>query len=147
MHARLLISLAVGFLLAADAKDEKAKKDLQQLQGAWLMAKLEIDGERVPEEKLRDTRLVIKGNKYTVTIKDKKFETTLTLDPTQEPKHVDAVFADGPTKDKVHRGIYEWKGDTFRLCRNFNPDADRPTEFATSPNTGNFTVLWKREPK
>ena len=136
MKANVLALLTIGLLLTASDKDREAKKDLEKLQGTWVMAELEVEGVRVPDEKLRDTKLVIKGNKYIVTVKDKRFETTITLDPTKDPKQIDAVFADGPTKDKVHRGIYEVKGDAFHLCRGFDPETERPTEFATSPNTG-----------
>src|SRR5262245_6051015 len=147
MKTRLLTVLVVGLLLAADDKEGAAKKELEKLQGSWVMDALEIDGKQVPTEKLQGTTLVIKGDKYIVTVKDTKHETVLTLNPAKKPKEVDMVFLDGANKDKIHRGIYELEGDTFKLCRAREPDGERPTEFATSPNTGVFVVVWKRVQK
>jgi uncharacterized protein (TIGR03067 family) len=143
LPAAVLAVLLVG---AADTSND-AQKELEKLQGTWIMAALEVDGQQVPEEKLQGTKLTIKGDKYIVTVKDKSHEVVITLDPAKKPKTIDMVFADGPNKDKVHRGIYELEKDTFKLCRAREPDGERPTEFATQPNTGVFMVTWQRELK
>jgi uncharacterized protein (TIGR03067 family) len=147
MTTKALAALAAGMLLAAGGNPGGAKKDLDKLQGTWVMAAMEVDGKQVPPEKLEGTKLVVKGDKYTVMVKGTSYETIITLDPAKKPKAIDMVFTDGPNKDKVHRGIYEVEGDTFKLCRAREPDRDRPTEFGTWPDTGVFLVVWKREPK
>src|SRR5256885_15921122 len=81
----LLLVLPAAFLLAAEPADE-AKKDLEKLQGEWVMATLEVDGKPVPEEKLRGTTLTIKGDKYITHVKDTKHEVTIKLDPSKKPK-------------------------------------------------------------
>jgi uncharacterized protein (TIGR03067 family) len=140
------LGLVAGFLLVPAAHQD-AKKDLERLQGAWVMESLEIDGEQVPAEKLAGTTLTMSGNKYIVTVKGKMHETVITLDPAKKPKAIDMVFAEGPNKDKVHRGIYDLQGDTFKICRGQGPEAERPTEFATEASSGKFIVVWKRAPK
>ncbi|HXG12536.1 MAG TPA: TIGR03067 domain-containing protein [Gemmataceae bacterium] len=147
MKTKVLMVLAVGLLLAADDKEDAARKELEKLQGTWEMAALEVEGQPVPAEKLQGTTLLIKGDRYIVKVKDQTYETIITLDPTKKPKTIDMVFLDGPNKDKVHRGIYELEGDTFKLCRGLGPDRERPTEFATWPDTGVFLVVWKRQAK
>src|SRR5579872_7155 len=56
---RYLMLILPVVLLAAEPADD-GKKDLEKLQGEWVMAALEIDGKAVPEAKLRDTTLTIK---------------------------------------------------------------------------------------
>ncbi len=144
MKRMLLLVVSVALLLAAEPKDE-AKKELEKLQGEWVMASLEVDGKAVPQEKLRDTTLTIKGDKYIVSVKDTKHEVTITLDPSQKPKAIDMAFPDGGNAPKIGKGIYKIDGDTLMLCRAQMPDQTRPTEFGTWPNTGYFLVTWKRK--
>jgi uncharacterized protein (TIGR03067 family) len=140
----LLLVPVVALLIAADAKDD-AKKDLDKLQGEWVMVALEVDGKAVPEDKLKGTVLTIKGDKYITTVKDAKHEVTITLDPSKDPKHIDMAFPDGPNAPKIGKGIYKIDGDTFVLCRSQSTENPRPTEFGTWPNTGYFLVTWKRK--
>jgi uncharacterized protein (TIGR03067 family) len=142
----IALMLALMGVAAADRpRDEAAKKDLEQLQGTWTMAALEVDGKLVPEAKLKGTTLIIKGNKYIVKVRNQTHETAFQLDPTKKPKEIDMTFAEGANKDRVHKGIYALEGDTFKLCRGQQPDRERPTEFGTWPDTGIFLVTWKRQ--
>ena len=141
---RVLSVVSAALLIAALPADE-AKKDLDKLQGEWVMAALEVDGKPVPEEKLQGTRLTIRGDKYIVTVKDTKHEVTIKLDPAQKPKAIDMLFPDGTNLPKVGKGIYKLDGETFVLCRAQSTDGARPTEFGTWPNTGYFLVTWKRK--
>jgi len=136
---------ALSLLLLAGAPQDQAKKDLQRLQGTWIMVALEVDGKLVGEDKLKDTTLVIKGNKYITRVREREIETTFTLDPSKKPKAIDMVFADGDKKDKVIKGLYEIDGDTLRICRGLSPEGDRPAQFGTWPDTGIFVVTWKRQ--
>jgi uncharacterized protein (TIGR03067 family) len=140
---RLLI-LPIAFLIAAEPADE-AKKDLEKLQGEWVMAALEVDGKPVPEEKLKGTVLTIKADKYSVAVKNTKHEVTIKLDPAKKPKEIDMEFPDGTNAPKIGKGIYKLDGDTFILVRAQATDNPRPTEFGTWPNTGCFMVTWKRK--
>jgi uncharacterized protein (TIGR03067 family) len=130
-------------LLVAGDAPEAARKELAALEGTWTMVSLEVEGQEVSEDRL-GSELVIKDGKYIVTTRDVRTETRLALDPTQKPKHIDMVFAEGTNKDKPHRGIYQLEGDTLKICRSIDPEFPRPREFATSPGTGLFLVVWKR---
>ena len=72
---------------------------------------------------------------------------TITLDPSKDPKHIDMAFPDGPNAPKIGKGIYKIDGDTFTMCRAFNPGQSRPRDFATQPDTNTFLVVWKKQEK
>ncbi len=144
MKTKALFVLAAALCLAADKKDE-TKKELDRLQGTWVMDELEVNGERVPDEKIKGTTLTIKGDKYIVKTRDQTHETTFKLDPGQKPKAIDMYFPDGPELPKLSKGVYELDGDTFRLCRNQTPGEERPRQIGSFPNTNLFVVTWKRQ--
>jgi uncharacterized protein (TIGR03067 family) len=106
---------------------------------------LEVNGEEVPEKKLKGTTLVIKGDKYTVKVKDSKHEVTIKLDPTKEPRAIDMFFPDGPNLPKLSKGVYELDGDTLKICRHQTPGEDRPSQIGSWANTNLFVVTWKRK--
>jgi uncharacterized protein (TIGR03067 family) len=144
VKATATIVLAAA-LCAADKPKGDAKKELERLQGTWVMAALEVNGEEVPRKKLVGTTLVIKGDKYIVKVKDTTHETTIKLDPTKDPKAIDMYFPDGPELPKLSKGVYELDGDTLRICRRQAPGGERPTQIGSWPDTNLFVVTWKRK--
>jgi len=145
MHAQLLIVLATALAAVADKPKDQATKDLEKLQGTWVMSELEVNGALVAPEKLKGTTLVIKGDKYIVKVKDKAHQTTIKLDPSHKPKAIDMYFPAGPEAPKLSKGVYELDGDTFKLCRHQMPGQDRPTQIGSWPDTNLFVVTWKRQ--
>jgi uncharacterized protein (TIGR03067 family) len=143
---RLLTSLSFLILIAAEPADE-AKKELDKLQGDWVMTGLEIDGKELPDEKFKETTLRIKGDQYIVATGKSKYEVTIKVDPTQKPRHMDMEFPNGTCLPKVGKAIYKREGDTLIIVRAQSTDGDRPTQFGTWPDTGVFQVTWKKKPK
>jgi uncharacterized protein (TIGR03067 family) len=134
----------LSLLAGADAPKTDAAKDEEALQGTWKLDAGEADGKALPEKQLKEGKLVIKGDQYTVTLADKGTVTgTQKLDPTKKPKTIDIVDAGGPNKDKTCLGIYELKGDEFHVCF-APPGKPRPTKFATGPDSGQWMHVWKR---
>jgi uncharacterized protein (TIGR03067 family) len=141
------MSLVVSLLVGADALTQDAPKDAEALQGTWSLSAGEADGKALPKKKLKDGKLVIKGERYTVTLADLgTVKGMQTLDPAKKPKTIDIIDASGPNKDKTSLGIYELKGDEFRVV--FAPPGKaRPTKFATAPDSGQWMHVWKRVKK
>ena len=145
MKAKALFILAVALCVAADKPKPDAKKELAKLEGTWVMAGLEVEGVEVPAKKLAGTTLVIKGDKYTVKVKDTAHETTIEIDPTTDPKSIDMLFPNGTELPKRGKGVYELDGDTLKICRHQATGEDRPTQIGSWPNTNLFVVTWKRK--
>lgn len=132
--------VVVTFVVGAEAK----QKDAEALQGTWRLTAGEANGKALTEKDLKDGKLVLKDDRYTVTLAGKETVTGMQkLDPKKEPKTIDIVDASGPNKGKTSLGIYELKGDEFRVVF-VPPGKARPTKFATGPDSGQWLHVWKR---
>lgn len=135
----LLVFALVTNVGAGD--DTKANKALKKLEGTWVLVSGEQNGKELSEEVIKGAKLVIAGNKHTVTIGNDTIVGTHKVDASVKPHTIDASD-DGK---KMH-GIYEIKGDQFKVC--FAEDSkDRPKEFTGKEGSGCFVHIWKRVKK
>jgi uncharacterized protein (TIGR03067 family) len=140
-HALLLLS--VSLLIAADAKNEDAaKKELANLSGTYAMVSGESKAEKLSEEKIKDTKLVMEGDKYTAYFGGDAVKGTLKVDPTKTPKEIDAT----DSGRKTILGIYKFEKGQFTVCF-APPDKERPKEFSIKVGTGDFIHVWKKKAK
>src|SRR5690349_15701952 len=96
MTARLLAVLALGLLVAADDKDDAAKKDLKAIEGTWKAVKGEEKGQALKGDEIKGYEFVVQGDKYTLRVGGEEREQgTLKLDPTKKPKAVDIKITKG----------------------------------------------------
>jgi uncharacterized protein (TIGR03067 family) len=139
--------IAVVVLVAADARDDAAKKDLEKFQGNWQLISMERDGKKTPQEDAKKITLTIQGNKF-VLRKDAVIisEGTMTLVSTKKPKAIDETITTGPNKGKVFSAIYEIDGEHHKICF-AAPGKERPTAFSSLPGSGQLLQVWKREKK
>jgi uncharacterized protein (TIGR03067 family) len=146
-----MVSKSVGLALViclalVQPASEKAKKDLERMQGKWTMHALEINGKDVPEPKLQNTTLTVKGDEYRTRVKDMEpAGFRLKLDPSKDPPAVDMIQTQPDGTEKVIKGIYTFEKDTFKICRGLTPEQERPNQFATWPGTSYFVVTWKKQ--
>ncbi|MBA4018206.1 MAG: hypothetical protein C0483_13620 [Pirellula sp.] len=152
MKQNFILSLAVGLLVvsgvvgcqpAGEAK-KTAPDDLKNVEGAWTLVSGEVDGTAIPEQEVKNAKLTIVGDQYTVDLGEKGVKKgTQKLDATKTPKQIDAKDTEGPTVGENH-GIYEFTADgDFRVCF-AAPGKERPIAFVTKPGSGHFMHLWKR---
>jgi uncharacterized protein (TIGR03067 family) len=88
---------------------------------------------------------VIKGNQYTLNAgTGESVQGIQTVDITKSPKTIDATDGRGPNKGKTILGIYEIKGDEFKVSFSM-PGKPRPTKFTTEKDeSGQWVHIWKR---
>jgi uncharacterized protein (TIGR03067 family) len=131
-----VILLAGGFGAADDRKEATDK-----LQGEWMLVSMEISGKKVDDNKVKSSKLVIKGNEWTAP-SGPKF--TFTIDPSKSPKQLDLRSSrDG--MDMTWQGIYKIEGDTLTFCRSHGAGGERPTEF--KGGEGVVLMVFKRAEK
>jgi uncharacterized protein (TIGR03067 family) len=140
---RVVVTVAVllfGALTTADAEkpdalSKEAKKELEKLQGQWMLREGQRYGKKFEEN---DAKLIleIRGNKWFFTGQEKgEF---IAISPGTEPKCFDLKSVEEGTKGRVHEGIYKIDGDTLTICIHEGKERNRPTRFETTaeqPNT------------
>lgn len=141
LPASLLVSVGLFLVAASDGGD--AKSDLKKLEGTWKLVRAESEGQVLPEEDFKDSKLVIKGHKYDLKLGVNAITGTFKLDTTTKPKSIDAIDAERPDKGEIIRGIYEIKDDEFKVCFG-EPDAARPKQFSDKDR---IVHVWKRVKK
>jgi uncharacterized protein (TIGR03067 family) len=114
------------------------------IEGTWLPSAAELGGKKFPDEVRNTIKLVVKGDRYTVTVGKQVDKGTVKLNPKALPKALDIRGTEGPNKGKTIRAIYERHGDTLRVCYDLSGKS-RPTEFKTRAGTQLFLVTYKRK--
>jgi len=143
MLLKPFVALTLVFLFSLAARSGDAK-DGDTIQGTWLPSAAELGGKMFPDEVRKTIKLVIKGDKYTVTVGEKVDKGTVKLNPAAKPKALDITGTEGPNKGKTILAIYERNGDTLRVCYDLS-GKNRPKEFKTKEGTQLFLVTYKRE--
>jgi RNA polymerase sigma factor (sigma-70 family) len=126
---------------AAAGKDE-APKDGQKILGTWAVASCEVEGQKVPEERFKETRVTFAPEGKWTRKGDKEEEGTYKLDPAKNPKEITFTTDERGTE----LGIYKLDGDTLTICLEANGN-DRPTEFATKEGSMVNLIVFKRVKK
>ena len=115
--------------------------DLDRLQGTWNVVSLEMDGHVMPSP--GDAQIVVSGSRFQSLGMGAVYEGTVELNPRKKPKHFDLVFTAGPEQGNRAPGIYDLRGDDWKLCIAVTGQT-RPAEFATSPGSGHALEILRR---
>ena len=122
---RILLTVAVVFLVAAGAQDNDAaiKKDKGLLKGTWKFLSFETAEGKVDD--VDTATLVFESDKFEFKKGEDIKKGTYSLNPGGKPREVD-FKAD----DKEMPGIYKFEQETLILCVCMDPGQARPNEFA-----------------
>ncbi len=138
----------VGSAFAAGPQGEEAKKELQKLQGTWVMVAGEWDGKKVADEDAAKSKVTYEGNKITVVTPHQNKEPIVAelveIDTTKSPKRMTFVRKNGPSAGKTIVAIYAFDGnDLYHFA--FDPTgATVPKEPAAKEKSGHIKHTWKR---
>jgi uncharacterized protein (TIGR03067 family) len=124
---------------------EVVRQELARFQGTWQLVAAESNGEKVPEERVRQVRVTITGNTHSVRFGDQVVvhDVSFEIDPTKTPREVTDTINDGPNKGKQILGIYQLEGDTLTSCV-AQVGKERPAAFATSAGSGHTLRVFRR---
>ena len=136
-----LTALVFTSLSIHAADDDAAKAELKKFQGTWQLISAETGGKKADKATIAKIRVVIKGNKHTVTFGDDIVakEIPFTLDPSKKPKEATDTLPDG----KKIKSIYELDGDKLKSCA-APAGKDRPKEFSAKEGTGHTLRVFER---
>ncbi len=146
--AGFLVIWSVGSPFAAGVGGAEAEKELQKLQGTWVMVSGELGGKKAADEHVRQSKIVYEGNKLQIMVPNQTGETIIAevvkIDPTKNPKEMHFIRKNGPNAGKILIGIYEFEGDDqYKFA--FDPTgAMTLKDFSTKEGTGHVRNTWKR---
>jgi uncharacterized protein (TIGR03067 family) len=129
--------------------DDKAdlEKEAKKFQGTWTFESSEAGGKALSAEDLAGLVVIFEGDKHTVKKGDQVIQVgTQKFDPSKSPKAIDVTMTEGPSKGALMLGIYEFDGDTLKVCFDFQ-GKQRPTEFKSAPGSSTFLNVHKRVKK
>ena len=140
--AAILLLGSIGSPFAAEVGGEDAKKELQKLQGTWVMVSGELGGKKAVDDHVSRSKIVYEGDKIQITVPNQTPETIIAeivkIDPTKNPKEMHFIRKNGPNAGKTLIGIYEFEGDgQYKFA--FDPDRSRDPQGIRSPKTGQAT--------
>ncbi|MBU6400771.1 MAG: TIGR03067 domain-containing protein [Verrucomicrobia bacterium] len=154
----LVFTAALWFLLSRAHRDIRSaapattgrsamtraeRLELEKLQGPWKFVSLEVEGDRKPENDFGKYSVVFKGDQWIVSEGARvAAQTTVVLDPSTNPKSLDAFPP--PGKGQPIHGIYLLEGDKLTICDRGEDTGERPTEFSSEPNSGLVLIVYKR---
>ena len=118
-------------------------EELRAWEGQWQFAALEIEGQEVPAEMLRESRLLVDGDRFRVESPDGPYEGIFTIDVETDPAEIDIEFVEGPEAGQWSYGIYRLDGANLLLCLGVT-GATRPARFATSAGSGHALERLRR---
>jgi uncharacterized protein (TIGR03067 family) len=145
MRQRSLLFVTVACLIAADSPKEDVKKELESLKATWAFASFEANGQKAPDEVIKDFKLSVTGSDLTFKVGAEVKIVIKQLDGSTNPRIIDLEFKEGAQKGDVLEGIYHVEGDTLKICLHATPNINqRPTEFTGKENSNQILIVFKR---
>lgn len=127
-------------------KDDAIKRDRQRIEGTWLVASLEMSGNKAMDEDAKKLKVVIGADgSWNVTVEGNEVnQGTSTIDPLKSPKTIDFTPTVGDDKGKLSLGIYKVVENTLKFCV-APSDKGRPSEFTSTPGNEQILLTLERE--
>jgi uncharacterized protein (TIGR03067 family) len=120
------------------------EKALKRLQGTWEQVSVVADGQKELFAKGMAPLLTIRGDSYTIEAGGRVLERgTWKVEKVSKPAIFDLITAEGRTKGKTSRGIYEVSENELRTCIAVT-DVNRPTEFTAKTDSGRAVAVYRR---
>jgi len=135
-------------LAAAQAPGQNTDAELQRFQGTWILISAEMNGKKVHDAHVKESRMTFVGDKVEVIAphqhKEKIIASITKLDLTKNLKEMHWVRTTGPNAGTTMIAIYEFEGpDQCKFC--FDPaGVDVPKTFGTKEGSGHIWHTWKR---
>jgi uncharacterized protein (TIGR03067 family) len=137
------LCLVPALAVAEKSSPNSTEKDLQ---GTWQAVDAEGNGERLSEDKIKETKIVIESNTLGIRPDGEGRKTTFTVDASKTPGTINLVPLDGDRKGSIVPGIYSVQDGQLKICINIwgKDPTLRPTEFKTQQGDGCVYVTLKR---
>jgi uncharacterized protein (TIGR03067 family) len=136
------LTLALVFVLftttggfAADEKD---------LNGTWVATEATRNGQKVPDDFIKDNSVTFTDGKYKAFLGAATEEGTYKVDRSKKPNTIDMNPRSGRKKGATMQAIFELDGDMLKICWNLTTN-QRPKDFTSTAENKQFLVIYKRK--
>jgi uncharacterized protein (TIGR03067 family) len=110
--AAMVLAIAICAAKAADGQEDKNKVNIE---GAWKITTVSLNGKDQPDFKDRSIVLTfLKDGKLTTDDSGKKEEGKYKIDAAKKPMEIDLAKGTGPKDDA--KGIFSIDGDTLKIA-------------------------------
>ena len=124
-------ALVLGTVMARSACADAAADALKKLEGTYTVVSAVKSGDKLPEEEAKKMKVVIAGDKLTISMGEGQSETAgIKVDPSKTPAWIDIIPPGNPGKDEPVAGIYKLEGDTLTICFNKGESKEHPKDFS-----------------
>jgi uncharacterized protein (TIGR03067 family) len=117
------------------------KSDLEKLQGCWNITELEVEGQKTDA---MGGQIVIRGDRFETVNMGADYGGMMSLDESSSPRSLDVLYDSGPHQGEKSLGIYQVKGEAWKLCIGF-AGRTRPAHFVTTLGSGHALETLRRE--
>ena len=131
---------------ATGAVGEKA--DRAKFNGKWVAVAITANGTEIPADTLKeipwywivDQQKILskRPGRGGQTIHNEELQ--FSIDPAKTPKTFDMT---DPGSKQTNKGIYEFDGDTLKICFTMQSDGQRPDDFTAKADSQRMFIRWK----
>ena len=119
-------------------------EQLRALEGTWLFTSLEIDGNELPTSTFHSSKLLLNGDRFRMESKEANYGGIFDINVEVDPHTIDMDFVEGPEAGNSSYGIYEFEGNSLKICLGLTGYA-RPLNFRTQPGSGHALETLQRD--
>ena len=113
------------------------------IDGTWLPSEAQLAGQTMNDQFLKSIVLKLDHGHYEV-IAESPDKGIYTVNTNVTPMTLDITGVEGPNAGRKIPAIYEFHGDTLRVCYGLG-GSPRPTEFKCPTNTMTFLITYQRK--
>ena len=141
---RLLCAVGSLGLCTCATTSNRHVNNTENLKGTWSCLSATVDGKPLSKATTDLLSLTLTQNRYkTEKGSEILFDSTYTIDASENPKQINMVGTEGDLAGKEALGIYSLEKDILRICY-VMPGLPRPKEFHSEAGSKAFLVLWNR---
>ena len=137
--AMVTILFAATVLCAQDTT-----KEMEKLNGVWVVASAESGGTKIPNDSVKDFKLTIKDGAFTALVGGVESKGTLKIDPTRKPMTMDIALDAPADKGKTQLAVYDLQSGVLKICAAEIEKKDRPADFETKDKPGVTLLIFKK---